>query len=406
MMKILFCDNIAGIAGDMFAASFLNAGLVSEDEVKSFPGKLGFNNIEIKIEKTARAFISAHQLEVVSKSKYKIQKHSSSLSLSHSHDHDHNPYLKVIDKIENADLEIEVKNISKTIYKELAEAEAAVHGISLDEVIFHEVGNPDSIIDVVLAGYCLNKIKYDEVYSSPVKLGRGTIKIAHGLYPVPPPASLRLAENMLIDEVPGIIHEENIELSTPTGLSILKYLNPRFIKELPGGKILAHGYGAGTKNLGQYPNVFRIVLMKIESNEKAEPPYKRDKVVEISCNLDDQTPEKTGWCVEQLIEQGALDVWVTPVSTKKNRLAICLSILSKEEDWEELADWVLRNTTTFGIRYRDWDRLILERKIESRKIDGGNEINFKVGYTLNGEEIKAKPEYEEIKKTWTNRNKI
>ncbi|MHB8336545.1 MAG: nickel pincer cofactor biosynthesis protein LarC [Ignavibacteriaceae bacterium] len=398
-MKILFCDNIAGIAGDMFAASFINAGLASEDEVKSIPSKLGFNEIEIKIEKATKAFISAHHLEVVSKSKYKIQKHSGNLSIKQPHDHDHNPYLGVIERIENADIESEVKNISKAIYKELAEAEAAVHGISLNEVVFHEVGNPDSIIDVVLAGYCLNKISYDEAYSSPVKLGRGTIKIAHGFYPVPPPASLRLAKNMVIDKVPDIILEKDIELSTPTGLSILKYLDPKFVKELPGGKILAYGYGAGTNTFGQYPNVFRIVYMESE-NQKIELPYIKDKAIEISCNIDDQTAEKTGWCVEQLIERGALDVWVTPINTKKNRLAVCLSVLAKEEDWEGFADWIIRNTSTFGIRYKNWDRLILKRKIEKRRINEDKEINFKVGYTTVGEELKSKPEYEEIKKMW------
>jgi len=400
MMKILFCDNIAGIAGDMFAASFINAGLVSEDEIKKIPSTLGFNDIEIKIEKTERAFIHSHHLEVVSKNKFKVHKPADNiLTVKHEHKHDHNPYSGVIKRIDDSSLENEVKRISKAIYKELAEAEAAVHGISVDDVIFHEVGNPDSIIDVVLAGYCLNKITFDEVYSTPVKPGRGKIKIAHGLYPVPPPASLRLMESMITEEMPKEIQEQNIELSTPTGLSILKYLQPKFVNELPGGKILEHGYGAGTKNLGQYPNVFRIILIETES-KKTELPYLKDKVVEISCNLDDQTPEKTGWCLEQLIEKGALDVWVTPVSTKKSRLAVCLSLLSKEEDWEKLADWILRNTSTFGIRYKEWDRLILERKIEKRKIDKENEVSFKVGYTITGEEIKAKQEYEEAKKMW------
>ncbi len=396
-MKILFCDNVAGISGNMFGASFLNAGVVTENEIKKIPEMLGLNNFEIKIEKIKKSYLQSHHLDVVSKTT-KLKTNLDAASKHHHHEHDHHPFLDVLKLIDQSGLNENVKNISKEIYRILAEAEAKVHGITVDEVIFHEVGEPDSIIDVVLAGYCIDKLKFDKVLSTPLKLGRGMIKIKHGTYPVPPPASLNLAAGMLIDSVPDEIQEQNIELSTPTGLSILKYLKPAFVSSLPTGKIIAHGYGAGTMELKSYPNVFRIVLVETEDKKK-DLPYLKDKVAEISCNIDDQTPEKTAWCLEQLFSLGVLDAWIIPVHTKKNRIAFCLSVLSRENKVNKIADWLLKNTTTFGVRYRNWDRLTLERKIEKRKLDG-EEILFKIGLTTNGEELKAKPEFEEIKKIW------
>ncbi len=398
-MKILFCDNIAGISGNMFAASFLNAGIADEEEILRIPALLGYDNLEIKIDKRTKAFILSHHLEVISKSKPKFEQASNKFTLNNAEEHAHNAYSSVIKRIEDSDLNANIKKNAKEIYRELAEAEAQVHGLTLDEVIFHEVGEPDSIIDVVMAGYCLDKTEYDKVYSTPVKLGRGNIKMAHGNYPIPPPASVRLSTGMEIEPVPETIQENNIELSTPTGLAILKYLKPEFISELPKGKILKHGYGAGTKDLKEYPNVFRIVLMDAAAIS-AGLPYLADEVVEIACNLDDQTAEKTAWCMERLLEAGALDVWTYPVYSKKNRLAVCLTVLVSPGDKDKTADWLLKNTTTFGVRYRTWDRLKLDRKFEKRQTEDGREVTFKVGMNTDGAELKSKPEYEEVKRGW------
>ncbi len=401
-MRILFCDTIAGVSGNMFAASFLNAGIVTENEIKKIPGEINLHDYEIKIKKVTRSSLFAHHLSVRrNKIKLKSNERVNTVQNANHHEHDqpHYSYLNIIRQIDHSDLNQNVKKISNGIYKLLAEAEAKVHGISVDKVMFHEVGEPDSIIDVVLAGYCIDKADFDRAFSTPVKLGRGMIKIKHGVYPVPPPASILLAEDMNVEPIPEEIKEQNIELVTPTGLSILKYLKPEFVKELPTGKIKAHGYGAGTINFKSYPNVFRIVLIESE-DEKFDLPYLKDSVVEISCNIDDQAAEKTAWCLEQLFVLGALDAWISTVYTKKNRTAFCLSVLATEDDKNKFADWLLRNTTTFGVRYRKWDRLILDRKFEKRKIDDQHEITHKIGLTTTGEELKAKPEFEEIRKIW------
>jgi len=398
-MKILFCDNIAGISGNMFAASFIDAGIVTGEEIADIPKMISLKDYKIEITKVTKAFLSSYHLET-RKTNVKLNVNIK-IPENHKaqHDHNHHPYLDILKRIDDSKLNQIVKNISKRIYKNLAEAEAIVHGISVDEVMFHEVGEPDSIIDVVLAGYCINKAKIEKVFSTPVKLGRGSVKIKHGIYPVPPPATLILAKEMLVDPAPQELTEQNIELSTPTGLAILKYLNPVFTKSIPSGKVKAQGYGAGTMDLQSYPNVFRIIVLEIDE-APTNLPYKKDKVLEISCNIDDQTAEKTAWCMEQLIVLGALDAWTSTVFAKKNRIAFCLSILVHEEDMNKIIDWLLRNTSTFGVRYRSWDRMILERKSEKRKISNDIEVIHKIGLTTEGKELKAKPEFEEIRKIW------
>lgn len=395
-MKVLFCDHIAGISGNMFAASCIDAGLVTEEEIKTIPQKLDFPKARIIVNKVKKAHIASTHVEV----------DLSDLKRNHGDDnHSHHlTYREITDIIEHADLSSGTKQISKSIYKILAECEAKVHNSSLEKVHFHEVGNPDSLIDVVLAGYILSNVQYDLVYSTPVKLGKGTVKIQHGTYPVPPPASAILAEGFQIGEVPDAIKEKNIELSTPTGLAILKYLKPEFSDGWTGGKLLKQGYGAGSMNLDGYPNLFRVALLEAETkwadSKPANLPYQKGEVMEIACNIDDQTAEKTGWCMDKLLEMGALDVWFTPIHMKKNRLAVCMSLLVDKDNWERYADWILRNTSTFGIRYKIWNKLRLDRHFEKRITDDNSEITYKVGTTTEGEVLKSKPEYEEAKNMW------
>ncbi len=392
-MKILFCDNIAGIAGDMFAASFVDAGLISEEQLKSIPQKLGIPEARLTFKKVKKANIVSTHLEVDLGGLHKNDDHSGHAGKGH-----HLTYREITDQLKQADLSPETRDISLSIYKLLAESEANVHDTSLENVHFHEVGNPDSLIDVVMAGTILANVQFDRVCSTPVKLGKGTVNIQHGTYPVPPPATAFLAQGFPVEAVPGAVKKKNVELSTPTGLAILKFLDPEFHQGWAEGTLLGHGYGAGSMDLGNYPNLFRIAVF--EREEDADLPYQKGKVVEISCNIDDQTAEKTGWCMEKLLEMGALDVWLTPIHMKKNRLAVCLSVLAKTDQWKLLADWMLRNTSTFGIRYKVWDKLSLDRDFEKRRTDGNAEITYKVGKTIDGEVLKTKPEYEEAKHLW------
>ncbi len=412
MSQILYLESIAGVAGDMFAASFIDAGLVSEDEIKALPALLGIEEIETNISKTIRANVQATHIKIQTKSDTWKKKFSEKqfgserpeenntnilLDQSDQETHFHTYFGQINFLIETSNLDQNVKVLALKIFRLIAEAESKVHGVDLDDVAFHEIGTIDSILDVVMAAFCVCKINPSNVYASPLKLGRGKIKIAHGVHAIPPPASVKLLVNMEIMKTPIEIVNENIELSTPTGIAILKSLSPYFCSEMPSGKVLATGTGAGTMDLGNYPNVFRVSLL--DDNSDSNLPYEYDEVIEIVCNIDDDTAEKIAWLTEQLLELKALDVWLTPIFGKKGRPATMLSVIAAAENWEKLADWILRNSSTFGIRHQKWNRLKLARHFEQRESSEGV-ISYKIGSDIFGNKIKEKPEYEEIRKTW------
>jgi pyridinium-3,5-bisthiocarboxylic acid mononucleotide nickel chelatase len=303
-------------------------------------------------------------------------------------------------QIEESGLDPFAKEFALRVFRLLAEAEADSHGVSVESVAFHEVGAVDSVVDVAMAGVCLGAVAPDRVLASPVKLGRGTVQIEHGTYPVPPPASARLAVGMPVAPVPEAITRPNVELSTPTGLAILKALDPVFAEGWPAGTLMAQGAGAGTMDLGSYPNAFRVALFEeAAATEHASLPYETDRVVEVRCNVDDQTGERTAWLVERALEMGALDAWVTPLVGKKGRPAACIVLLVSPSETTRFADFLLRHSSSFGVRYATWDRLKLVRETEVRETPRGP-VSFSVGRTRDGEKVKEKPEFEDLKKIW------
>jgi uncharacterized protein (DUF111 family) len=224
----------------------------------------------------------------------------------------------------------------------------------------------------------------------------------HGRLPVPPPASARLLTGLPVAATPAGITRENIELSTPTGIAILRSLAPLWVDEMPAGTLRQQGMGAGTLDLGEFPNVFRVTLL--DGAPATAPavnalPYATDRVVEVAANIDDDTGEHLAWLAERLLAQGALDVWMTPAVGKKGRPLTCFQFLAAEKDFARLSDWFLRHSTTFGVRHRAWDRLKLDRRFEPRPGPGGS-VTHKVGLTTTGEELKAKPEFEELRSRW------
>ncbi|MBM3853502.1 MAG: LarC family nickel insertion protein, partial [Verrucomicrobia bacterium] len=294
----------------------------------------------------------------------------------------------------------------RAIFRLLAEAEAAAHGQPIDEVAFHEVGSVDSIVDVVLAAYCIEKVNPDRVCATPLKPGRGFIRIAHGVHPVPPPASARLLAGLPVAGTPAAITRENLELSTPTGIAIVKSLAPVFVAELPAGTVRHQGLGAGSLDLGEFPNVFRVTLLETAADLSAPAPapattlpYETDRVVEVAANIDDDTGEHLAWLADRLLAQGALEAWLAPAVGKKGRPLTVLSFLAPESDWARLADWLLRHSTTFGVRHRTWDRLKLARRFERRATKDGP-LTFKLGATTDGTALKEKPEFDELRETW------
>lgn len=398
--SILYIEHVAGIAGDMFAASCINAGIVTAGEIQDLPARLGFagDAVRVEVSEVLRANLSATHVDIHWE-EAALEVFPEEEGDSHHH-HRHVTYQAIDELIRDSDLSGEVKTHARQILYLLGTAEAKVHNLDIEQVAFHEVGDIDSILDVVMAGYSIAKIAPQQVYSSPVKLGRGTIKIQHGDYPVPPPASAILSEGFSIAGVPETIATANIELSTPTGLAILKSLTPTFVDSWPPGTVQKQGMGAGSRDLGKYPNILRVVLLEGAVSDRAEAlPYKYGEVVELVCNVDDQSPERTAWILEQLMEQGALDVWLTPVTGKKNRLGTMISVLAELSTWGNLADWLLRNSSTFGVRYRSYKRLELLRMSETRT-SGDHQLRYKMGYTVEGEKLKEKPEFEDLSDIW------
>jgi uncharacterized protein (TIGR00299 family) protein len=391
--RVLFLESVAGIAGDMFTAAFLDAGLVTPDEIQAVPEQLGSAEVHVDITASERAGAMATHVEVV---------------LPQGHDesgHRHYHYPALVRQIEGSTLEEGAKSFALQVFRFLAEAEAEAHGVTLEKVAFHEVGAVDSVVDVAMAAVCVQRVGAERVLASPVKLGRGTIQIEHGVHPVPPPASARLAVGMPVDPVPEAITRKNVELSTPTGLAILKALDPEFVVGWPGGTLLAQGSGAGTMELGDFPNVFRVAHLEgvlvggADSVDIVDLPYESDQVVEIRCNVDDQTGERTAWLMEKAMAIGALDAWVVPIVGKKGRPAAEMTLLASPDQRDELADFLLRSSTTFGVRFSTWDRLKLAREEEVRDTPRGP-VSFKVGRTTDGETLKEKPEFEDLRKIW------
>ncbi len=411
MGKTLFLESVAGVAGDMFAASFVDAGLVTHDELNKLLEQLGLEGVTIEVESVIRATVKATHISVKWRDERWKQKfghgHRHDHDHSHSHEHDntnlllgddatthwHTDYTDIDMLIERASLDADTKDLSRRIFRTLAEAEAGAHGIEVEKVAFHEVGTVDSILDVVMGAYCAAKTGATEIFATPIKTGRGLVKMQHGTHPIPPPASIRLLIGLPVAQTPAAITRENVELSTPTGIAIIKCLAQHFVTELPPGTLLNQGMGAGTMDLGDYPNVFRVSLMETDSAPN-DLPYETDSVVEIVCNIDDDTAEHMAWMTGKLLKLGALDVWQTPAAGKKGRVLVCLSVLVDENSFQKFADWILRNSTTFGIRYRKWDRLKLARKFETRESAKGP-ITHKIGLTTTGEILKEKAEYED-----------
>jgi uncharacterized protein (TIGR00299 family) protein len=391
-VKTLYLESVAGIAGDMFTAAFLDAGLVDPEAIRAVPEALNASDVTVEISQVHRASARFTHIRVVGPG-------GELGEYLHRGSHYHHHFPTLVRQIEGSGLDPVAREFALRVFRLLAEAEADSHGVPVEKVAFHEVGAVDSVVDVAMAGVCVSAVAPDRVLSSPVKLGRGTIQIQHGTYPVPPPASARLAVGMPVAPVPEAITRPDVELSTPTGLAILRALEPGFVEGWPAGTLISQGCGSGTMDLGAYPNVFRVAVLEGGADAPSSLPYETDRVAEIRCNLDDQTGERTAWLLEKAMGMGALDAWMTPVVGKKGRPATLFTLLVSPDELPTFADFLLRNSTTFGVRYSTWDRFKLVREEEVRETRKGP-VSFKVGRTLDGEKLKEKPEFEDLKKIW------
>ena len=314
----------------------------------------------------------------------------------HEHDHDHGPtrHLSDIFKLlDDSDLDPEIRDTAKRVFDRLAEAEAKVHNMSKANVHLHEVSGIDSIVDIVGSVIGLAYLNVDAVYASPLSLGRGFVRCAHGRMPVPVPGTMELLKG-----VP--IHQTDIpkELVTPTGAALITTLSQEF-GVMPQMRLDRVGYGAGTRDLEQRPNLLRLCLGEKVSSGDSQTIHHHDEtdsVDIIETNVDDMSPEITGYVTTQLFEHGALDVFLTPIFMKKNRPATQITVLCPTPRRDKLIELLLTETTTFGVRLSSADRVKLRRDFAQVKTRWGT-IQAKRGY-LNGTLIKTVPEYEDCKR--------
>lgn len=354
-MKTLYFDLGMGAAGDMLTAALLellpesdlfleklNAigipGIVFEKEVSEKCGIRG-THITVRVNGQEEESLDHHDHE-------------------HSHDHDHHDHshshssLHDIEHIvcNHLDLPEKVKADVMTVYGLIAEAESAAHGVPVTEIHFHEVGTMDAIADITAVCMLMNELSPDAVIASPVHVGSGHVHCMHGILPVPAPATA-----YILKDVPMYSGRIRGELCTPTGAALLKHFVTEF-GDMPIMTVHAIGYGMGKKDF-EMANCVRAMLGETQDSG--------DEIIELSCNMDDMTGEKTGFAVEKLFEAGALDVYTIPIGMKKNRPGILLRVMCRESDKEIMIRSLFKHTTTIGIREQKMQRYVLQRDIES-----------------------------------------
>jgi pyridinium-3,5-bisthiocarboxylic acid mononucleotide nickel chelatase len=371
-MNILKIEAFSGMSGDMFLGAM--AELTDAwDELVDLPTKLGLEKVEVRISDVNKRGIACKHIKIVDHNVYNNFVLNPSKAIHH---HRHlNDIYKIID---DATIPDEAKQIAKDIFLLLGEAESKVHGVDINKIHFHEVGAIDSILDIVGTAYLLAKLNIQKVYATDIRTGKGFVNTEHGLLPIPCPATKELLIGF-----PTYAGEIDGEMTTPTGAAILKYLNPEF--NIPSLIEEKTGYGPGEKNF-QHPNVLRLSLCKMSSATQ-------ENIFIIETNIDDMSSEIIGLDFqEQLFEQGALDFYFTQVLMKKGRPGLMISVMANEKDIDAIADYLLENTTSIGIRYYSVSRRIAPREIKEVKTTLGL-ISVKEIILPSGEK-RLTPEYE------------
>ncbi|HOO91077.1 MAG TPA: nickel pincer cofactor biosynthesis protein LarC [Syntrophales bacterium] len=365
---ILYYDCFSGISGDMNLGAMVDLGVDGEylqEELK----KLNLHGYRLNIYRASRKGIAGTKVDVVS------DRH-----------HDHRKLFDIQQIIEESSLNERVKRWSAEIFMKVAEAEAKVHGTSIDDIHFHEVGAVDSIVDIVGAAICRDTLNADSIQCSPVEVGGGFVDCSHGRLPVPAPATAEILTN-----VPIRSEGVSSELTTPTGAAIVATFAEEFTVK-KDFTILKTAYGIGGRD-HEIPNVLRVFMGEMDQN------CLRDgygKAVVIETNIDDMNPELYEHVIGRLLTDGAMDAYLTPIIMKKNRPAIQMTVLCGEHDIEKITDIIFRETTTLGIRRYSVERKKMNRSVVAVETPYGR-VDVKIG-VYNGEVIKLKPEYDQCRK--------
>ena len=309
---------------------------------------------------------------------------------AHGHSHAHGRHLSEIKKIIGAAAISETaKKTAIGIFEALGAAEAKIHSTSIEKVHFHEVGAVDAMVDIVCAAVGAEGLGVDQIICSPLNVGGGTVKCAHGTIPVPAPATVEL-----LKDAPVYSSGLKVELVTPTGAAIVKTLASRFAS-FPEMKIERSGYGAGSRDFPGHPNVLRLVIGESAALALASKTAS-ETVTVLEANLDDLNPQVFGYVMDRLFQEGALDAFGMPVQMKKSRPGTLLTVLCKPEDASKLTQLIFTETTTLGVRRRDEVRQTLSRRWENVRTQWG-EVRIKIA-SMNGTVTNYAPEYEDCRR--------
>lgn len=308
-------------------------------------------------------------------------RHASDPSHRHEFQHVHRSLLEISRLIDQSSLSSAGKARAKQLFTKLGEVEAAIHGTTLDKVHLHEVGAVDSIIDIVGTVFALEAIGAERIVSSPLNVGGGTIRSAHGVYPVPAPATARL-----LTDVPIYSGPQNAELVTPTGALLITSYASEY-GSIPPMRVKKIGYGAGLRDFADMPNVLRVLIGQDSADAHVQT------VTVIEAEIDDMNPQIFGVLMDRLLADGALDVFYTPIQMKKNRPGTLLTVLASPNLRERLTTMIFRETTTIGVRYREMARECLDRETIRVETPFGA-IGVKVA-RRNGEVMNASPEFDD-----------
>jgi len=390
MPRVLYFDCFAGAAGDMILGALIDLG-VPLDGLRQALGSLGVGH-ELQVTRVVRAGITANHVAVVEREGARRDdghgRHHHHGDVEHTHgadDHGHRSLDEIAHLIGHSALSEAGKARAVALFRRIGEAEAAIHGVPLEKIHLHEVGAIDSIIDIVGAVWGLEWLGVDEVIASPLNVGSGTVTMAHGTFPVPAPATLRLLAG-----VPVYSSGIQAELVTPTGALVVSDYASDY-GPLPAMRVGQVGYGAGTRALDPVPNVLRLVVG--ERLEAGTDDPGRDRVVEIRCEIDDMNPQLYGPLADLLLRAGALDVYLTPVFMKKGRPGTLVTVLGRPSDRPVLSTVLLEETTTLGVRWSVAERDVLSRRHEPVSIEGGV-VRMKLS-ERQGVVIDAVPEFED-----------
>lgn len=398
-MRTLYIECNMGVAGDMLTAALLELHPQPQDFLKKL-NEVGIEDVHTVAQKASKCGITGTQVKVFIHGeeegaedvhhKHAHEEHAHHHvheehahhhgEQEHHHEHHHSSMQDITKQIDALKIEEAVKKDVVAVYQSIAEAESVVHDRPVTEIHFHEVGNKDALADIVAVCMLMHELSVEQVICSPVHVGYGTVQCAHGILPVPAPATAYLLRG-----IPTYGGSVQGELCTPTGAALLKHFVNRFETQ-PVMITEKIGYGLGKKDFAQ-ANCVRVMLGETKENDSS--------VIELQCNLDDCTPENIAFAMERLFDEGALDVYTMPIGMKKNRSGILLTCMCKKEDKDKMLSLIFKHTTTLGVREYESKRYTLHREMVEKETPYGKVCVKKVtGYGV----AREKAEYEDLAK--------